>query len=290
MPVSPAFTLNLHANSAQPASQPASQLYESSAFALDSYNKHTRPARLAQPILASGFEHPQADLIPPAQASLTAVSAQVVSKKRVADHGEVYTHPREVNAMLDLVLHETQRIESRFLEPACGTGNFLVEILARKLAVVESRYKSSQLEYERYAVLAAASIYGIDILADNVAACRARLLGVFNAAYTRLFKAACKPACCRSVACVLGCNILHGDALTLKTVDLFGHPTKPIVFAEWNAVNGSLIKRRDFVYGDLVDKASERELPLFSDLGDEAFIPEPHKDYPLVHFLELGNE
>ena len=97
---------------------------------------------------------------------------QVISKQRVADHGEVYTHAREVNAMLDLVKSETERIESRFLEPACGTGNFLVEILNRKLAVVSARYAKSQLEWERYAVLAVSSIYGIDILADSVLALR----------------------------------------------------------------------------------------------------------------------
>ena len=111
---------------------------------------------------------------------------QVVSKQRVADHGEVYTGAREVNAMLDLVKQETERIDSRFLEPACGTGNFLAEILARKLGVVETRYAGSQLEWERYAVLAAGSIYGIDILADNVAACRERLSALFDRAYTCL--------------------------------------------------------------------------------------------------------
>ncbi len=214
------------------------------------------------------------------------LQTQVVSKRRVADHGEVYTHPREVNAMLDLVKHETERIESRFLEPACGTGNFLVEILSRKLAVVESRYKTSQFEFERYAVVAVSSIYGIDILADNIAACQARLLGIFDAVYTRLYKANCKDECRRSVRFILSCNILHGDALTLKTVT---QPVQPIVFSEWSAVNGSQLKRRDFVYAHLVDKASERELPLFSDLGEEAYIPEPLKDYPLIHFLEVGH-
>lgn len=211
---------------------------------------------------------------------------QVVSKQRVADHGEVYTHPREVNAMLDLVKHETERIESRFLEPACGTGNFLVEILSRKLAVVEFRYKTSQFEFERYAVIAVSSIYGIDILEDNIAACQTRLFDIFDAVYARLYKANCKDECRRSVRFILSCNILHGDALTLKTVT---QPTKPIVFSEWSAVNGSQLKRRDFVYAHLVDKASERELPLFSDLGEEAYIPEPLKDYPLIHFLEVGH-
>jgi len=108
---------------------------------------------------------------------------QVVSKKRVADHGEVFTSNREVNAMLDLVKQETERIESRFLEPACGTGNFLVEVLKRKLAVVENRYSKNQLEYERYAILALSSIYGVDILQDNVQTCRDRLLGIFTHYY-----------------------------------------------------------------------------------------------------------
>ena len=213
---------------------------------------------------------------------------QVVSKKRVSDHGEVYTHPREVNAMLDLVKQETERIDSTFLEPACGTGNFLVEILSRKLAVVKARYAKSQLEYERYAVLAISSIYGVDILADNVAACQQRLAEIFNQQYTALYKAHCKAACVNAVQFILSRNILHGDALTLKTVGNEESPAKPIVFSEWSAVNGSQIKRRDFVYADLVDRASHREMPLFSDLDEEAYIPEPIKDYPLTHFLEVS--
>ena len=99
---------------------------------------------------------------------------QVKTKKRVTDHGEVFTSEREVNAMLDLVKQETQLIDSRFLEPACGNGNFLAEILRRKLEIVERRYKKSQLEYERYSITAISSIYGIDILEDNVQECRER--------------------------------------------------------------------------------------------------------------------
>ena len=120
---------------------------------------------------------------------------QTVSKKRVADHGEVFTAPREVNAMLDLVKQETQRIDSRFLEPACGKGAFLTEILRRKLAIVSERYHRSSAEYERYAVLAVASIYGIDLLPDNVADCRALLLGIciYNYANACKFKCECIP-------------------------------------------------------------------------------------------------
>jgi SAM-dependent methyltransferase len=116
---------------------------------------------------------------------IEASEKQVISKQRVTDHGEVFTNQREVNAMLDLVKQETERIESRFLEPACGTGNFLAEILDRKLQVVQMRYGKVQLEYERNAVLAISSIYGVDILEDNIQECRDRLFNIFNQKYSK---------------------------------------------------------------------------------------------------------
>ncbi len=210
----------------------------------------------------------------------------IVSKKRVTDHGEVYTRKREVNAMLDLVKQETERIDSRFLEPACGTGNFLAEVLARKLCVVESRYKKSLLEYERNAVLAVSSIYGIDILQDNVDKCRERLFGLFNESYTHLYKTAVKNECRNVVQYILKKNIIHGDALTLTTA---GDKPRPIVFAEWSPVNGSILKRRDFTFHGLLQHESMKELPLFSDLGEDVFIPTPEKEYPLTYFLEVAD-
>lgn len=211
---------------------------------------------------------------------------QVISKKRVADHGEVLTGKREVNAMLDLVKQETERIESRFLEPACGTGNFLAEILERKFRVVEKRYAKSQLEYERYAVLAISSIYGIDILKDNVEQCRQRLFDIFDRSYQRLFANTTSGPCRRSVAFILERNIVWGDALTLKTV---GEQPDYIVFSEWSPVNGSFLKRRDFTFHGLLEHESMKELPLFSDLGEDVFIPSPVKEYPLTHFLEIAD-
>lgn len=215
------------------------------------------------------------------------MSATIKSKQRVADYGEVLTPPHIVNAMLDLVKQETERIDSRFLEPACGTGNFLVEVLCRKLQVVQKRYAKNQLDYERYAVLAVSSLYGIDILADNAQECRQRLYDAFDAAYTALFGTKAKAACRKTARYILECNIIHGDALSLKTV---GENPQPIVFAEWSLVSGSLLKRRDFAFHELVSQASMRELPLFSDLGEEVFIPEPVREYPPVHFLELGSQ
>lgn len=211
---------------------------------------------------------------------------QIKSKKRVADHGEVFTNPREVNAMLDLVADECQRIESRFLEPACGTGNFLVEILNRKLQEVSRRYRQSQIEYERYAIIALSSIYGVDILADNVAACRQRLFEVFDQQYTALFKDKCKPECRRSVRYLLTQNILWGDALTLKTPEVAGQASHFLVFSEWSAVNGSLIKRRDYEFQYLVEKS--HQYSLFDDLGKPSSIDKPVGDYPPMHFLKLG--
>ena len=211
---------------------------------------------------------------------------QVVSRQRVADHGEVYTAQREVNAMLDLVKQETERIESRFLEPACGTGNFLIEVLERKLNIVESRYRKNQTEYERYAVLAVSSLYGIDILQDNVIECRNRLFDFFDEKYTRLYKDQSKEDCRRSVRFILDRNITWGDALTLKTV---GDAPQLIVFSEWSPVNGMMLKRRDFTFHGLLEHEHIKGLPLFSDLGEDVFIPEPVKEYPLIHFLKVAD-
>ena len=219
---------------------------------------------------------------------------QVVSKQRVVDHGEVYTNEREVNAMLDLVKRETERIESRFLEPACGTGNFVTEILERKLHMVKSRYGKSQLDYERNAVLAISSVYGIDILKDNVLECRERLFKIFDQQYSSLFAKKTKKECKNAVQFILEKNIIWGDALTLKTV---GDKTQPIIFSEWSPVNGSMLKRRDFAFYELLPNNKQNELPLFSqsnlplhsDLGSEVFIPSPVKDYPAIHFMRVSN-
>lgn len=211
---------------------------------------------------------------------------QVKSRKRVEDHGEVFTSHREVNAMLNLVNQETERIDSRFLEPACGTGNFLVEILRRKLMIVEDRYRKNQYEYEIYSVISVASIYGLDILKDNLEECRNRLFRLFDEQYTKNYKDNCKEECRKSVHFILGKNILWGNALTLKTPD---ENAQPIVFSEWSAVNGSMIKRRDYTMANLLESQPIDGPNLFSDLGDEAFIPVPVAEYPLIHFLKLGD-
>lgn len=211
-------------------------------------------------------------------------NSQIVSRQRVAEHGEVYTGEREVNAMLDLVRAETERIESRFLEPACGNGNFMVAILRRKLRMATTRYGRDKGEWAERAVQAVSSVYGIDILADNVEASRQRLFALFAEAARQAHVS--DERVFQSVKYVLSRNILHGDALTLMTV---GDSPKPIVFSEWTFIGGGNVKRRDYELAELMRSTPMEGPNLFSDLGDEAFIPTPVKEYKSVSFLNLSD-
>lgn len=207
---------------------------------------------------------------------------QVKSKQRVADHGEVFTSEREVNAMLDLVKDETERVESTFLEPACGNGNFLAEVLQRKLNVVESRYTRHQTDFEFNAVVAVSSLYGIDILEDNAQECRDRLFILFDTLYTGLYQDKCLNECRYSVRYILQKNILWGDALT------FQNPItkKPIVFAEWKPIMNRQIKRKDFVFQFLVEKTFQ--LSLFDENNQAQYFDKEVQDYPPIHYLKLA--
>ena len=221
------------------------------------------------------------------------MAGQVRSRRRVVDHGEVFTAEREVNAMLDLVGAETERIESRFLEPACGNGNFIAEVLRRKLAVVTARYRRSPDEYQRYAFLAVSSIYGVDILADNVGECRERLFRIVEKDARSNIKGSIEPAFLDAVRYVLEKNILCGDALTLR--DASG---EPITFAEWSMLGGDLVKRRDFLLSELLEGNVEKneQASLFGealmrwDFDEEtrAYLPAPVREYPPVDYREVG--
>ncbi|MDD6980398.1 MAG: restriction endonuclease subunit M [Clostridia bacterium] len=187
-------------------------------------------------------------------------SQQTKSKERVRNYGEVNTGEREVKAMCDLVKNETERIDSRFLEPACGDGNFLAEILTRKLEVVKRKYRKSPLDYEKNAVLAASSIYGVDILLDNVLACRARMFSIWDKAYREICKKECNEQTRDAVKFILSRNIVCGNALTLKCVDENGQETdEPIVFSEWAFITGSLLQRSDYTFAELLAENDEKK-------------------------------
>src|SRR5271166_2145588 len=148
----------------------------------------------------------------------------IKSKKRVADHGEVFTPPWMVEAMLNLVKDETERIDSRVLEPACGSGNFLVRVLQSKLRAVELKFGRSDFEKRHYALLGLMCIYGIELLADNIAECRSNVLEIF-AQFLKLDES---DDLYRAAFYVLSQNLVHGDALTMRT-----NNGNPIAFAEW---------------------------------------------------------
>ena len=202
----------------------------------------------------------------------------VKSKQRVADHGEVFTPAWMVEAMLDLVKGETERIDSRFLEPACGSGNFLVRILQRKLAAVELKYGQSDFERRNYALLALMCVYGIELLQDNIRECRANLLAVF-AEYLRLDPS---DDLYRAATCVLSQNLVHGDALTMRAWD-----GSSITFAEWGYLWKGRFQRRDFSFKALTQSSAvSTEGELFAHLGKHEIFT-PTKTYPPMTVSEL---
>ena len=227
---------------------------------------------------------------------------QIKSKKRVAEHGEVFTNEREVKAMCDLVAQKCDRIDSRFLEPACGDGNFLAEILTRKLTTVKKLYKSNPYDFERYSVLAITSLYGVDILADNVAECRARLFKLWDKEYKSICKKAVMQETREAVKYILSKNILCGNALTLMCVDENQNDLDtPIIFPEWSLMLGTKLKRRDFRL-DVMLKANDKpknKQPSLLDVPEDIrkylsinpttkeYMPLPICEYPPVHYRKV---
>ncbi len=200
------------------------------------------------------------------------MDGQVKTKRRVADHGEVFTAKREVEAMCALVEDECLRIDSRFLEPACGSGNFLWEILGRKLDVVTKRYRKVPYDYERNALLALGSLYGVELLWDNVIACRERLYGLWNQKYEKaVAKRERNEEVRESARYILEHNIICGNALTLCCADDMGGDTdRPIIFSQWAFATGPMMKREDYTFAQLLE-------------GEGTLI----KAYPPIHYRRL---
>jgi hypothetical protein len=203
----------------------------------------------------------------------------IKSKKRVADHGEVFTPEWMVDAMLDLVKEESERIDSRFLEPACGSGNFLVKVLKRKLCAVELKFGKSEFEKRQYALLALMCAYGIELLEDNIIECRANMLEVL-ADYLRIDET---DDLYGAASHVLSLNLIQGDALSMK-----GHDGAPIIFSEWGYLGKGKFQRRDFRLDVLTgSSAFSAEGTLFSHLGKHEIFT-PTKTYPPMTVRDLA--
>ena len=229
--------------------------------------------------------------------------SQINSKNRVRDHGEVFTAEREVKAMCDLVQDLCDQVDKRFLEPACGDGNFLAEILDRKLTRVKKDAKSDKTQWEWLSVQAVASLYGVDILQDNVEKCRQRLFRQWDTAYKKACKKECNEATRETVRYILSKNIVCGNALTMMCVDHNQQDTEQyIVFSEFSAIGNRILKHREFRL-DVLLKANEkpkdqRQLTMVSDddniynyletnpvTGD--YMPKPLREYAPLHYRRL---
>jgi hypothetical protein len=178
------------------------------------------------------------------------------------------------------VKDESERVDSRFLEPACGSGNFLAQVLRRKLAAVELKFGKSEFERRHYALLSLMCIYGIELLPDNIAECRANLLEIL-AEYLNLEES---DDLYRAGAYVLSQNLVHGDALTIRT-----HDGDPITFAEWGYLGKGKFQRRDFRLDVLTQSSAwSQEGTLFANLGKHEIFT-PTKTYPPMTISELAS-
>jgi len=202
---------------------------------------------------------------------------------RIREFGEVKTENRLVKDMVNLIKNEVLRIDSRFLEPACGDGNFLIEILNEKLKLIHLKYKKNHIEFEKNALYAVSSLYGVELLLDNVEKTRNRLFDSINSFCLENYNYELENDFILSIKYILKKNIINGDALSLKDVK----NKKDIVFSEWSMVSSDEFKRRDYTFSELLAYQPIEELNLFSDLGDKAFIPTPIKEYPPKHYLKI---
>lgn len=181
--------------------------------------------------------------------------------------------------MLDLVKSETERIDSRFLEPACGSGNFLVPVLERKLRTVKSRYGSSEFEKRHYALASLMSIYGIELLADNTLECRDNLFDVFVA----FVKAQPDDDIVDAARAVLEVNIVNGDALSMQN-----SAGTPILFAEWAYLGRGRFQRRDFRFDALTQMSLYGEGTLFESMDKAEIFRAAKGDYPPLSIADIA--
>ena len=207
---------------------------------------------------------------------------QIKNRDRVTKFAEVNTSEKEVNNMLNLVSEETDRLESRFLESACGDGNFLIEILNRKMKVLLKNFKKNQYEFERNSIIVIGSLYGIDILIDNIVIARERLFKKFLSEYKTLFREKTDKKFIDSIYFIIEKNLVQGNALTLKKVN----SDKPILLSQWSIIEDK-VKRREYSFANLVSYSPFEEDSLFSDLGEEVEIPKTENDYKLIKYNEI---
>jgi hypothetical protein len=175
---------------------------------------------------------------------------QIKSKSRVNKYGEVFTANKEVNNMLNLI-DRKGFVNETVLEPACGTGNFLVEALERKLKAIDEQRHPTRLSYVRDLVTVLATLYGVDIQADNVLETRNRLAIMVNEAYRSMYHEDNK-SLSKAVHFIITHNIMVGNTLELKNEN-----NEPLKFAEWKMQPNGTIYRRDYTMQELIENNGE---------------------------------
>ncbi len=221
---------------------------------------------------------------------------QIKSRERVKNQGEVFTNEREIKEMCDLVPQECDRIDSKILEPACGDGNFLIEILSRRLKVLSKKYKNWSRAFEKYSIFAIANIYGVDIMLDNVIECRKRIFNLWDKEYTKICKKECNDLARNAVKYILEKNILCGNALSYMMVDDKQNDTnKPIIFTEWSLIGNNEMKRKEYRFDVMIkakdncslnDNSISKFLTIEPVTGD--LLPLPINEYYPIDYRKLG--
>lgn len=168
------------------------------------------------------------------------------SRSRVRSYGEVFTPRGMVDRMLDLVRNELETgpefVDTTFLEPAAGDGNFLMAILARKLHAIEKHCPARAWPEE--SLFALASIYGVELLEDNHRDAKgAMLAAVVN--FHQAHGAACGPETDlhQAASFLIDTNIVRGNTLSSQTPD-----GQDIQFSWWNRIDGAdgMVQREPF--------------------------------------------
>lgn len=212
----------------------------------------------------------------------------IKSKKRIQNHGEVFTPKRIVKKIFDMpnIREACKNLTSTFLEPAAGEGVFLVEVLNRKMKMVEKNYSNDLTRYENYSLLALSTLYGVELLEDNAQKCAMNMYQVYFEAYQKQalgHGGKMKNKVLDSAKMIISNNIAQGNFLTKSSAN-----GKPIVFSEWKPVNlrqnakAIKVQRTEYTIEDILDGVEK-------DSGEPSIHSEKVEQLDLFDFCDEDN-
>lgn len=200
----------------------------------------------------------------------------------ISKYGEVFTDKREINSMVDLVSDELKRPDSRFLEPACGDGAFLVKILEKKMDYICERYKKNSFELQNMFLLALSSVYGIEIQENNVSKCRKNIYNLFKKKSEKIITNN-NDNYFENAMFIIEKNIVCGDALTMKDSN-----NNDIILSQWSMVKIGFFKRVEYKFRTLFNYKEKIEDLDF--INDNSLIPQPIFEHKICNFLRIKED